>query len=241
MTIDIAPYASEVWRLVEAQHRVSTLKLVDTLEEQSLLESLIEETKPNLPPECQGLHYLLAAPFRYGAVYPNGSRFRRAGRTLGVYYASEDVATAVSEMVFYRLLFFGESPSTPFPDDATDFNAFSVRIKSERAHDITNTADAALRHLTDYSACQNLADRAREAQVEVIRYASARRSGLHPNVAALGAKVFVDKNPRHWCTWRIKIGQGGVSALCDFPSSTLAFDRDAFVADPRLADFHWDR
>ncbi len=241
MTFDIASYASEVWRLVEAQHRVSTLKLVDTLEEQSLLESMIEETKPNLPPECQGLHYLLAAPFRYGAIYPNGSRFRRAGRTLGVYYASEEVETAVSEMVFYRLLFFSESPSTPFPDDATDFNAFSVRIRTERAFDILDTADTALSHLTDYTACQNLAHSAREAEVNVIRYASARRSGRHPNVAVLNAKAFLDKNPRQWRTWRIKIGKGGVSALCDFPSSTLSFDRDAFAADPRLTDFQWDR
>jgi RES domain len=241
VNLDIAPYASEVWRLVEAQHRVSTLKLVDTLEEQSLLESLIEEAKPNLPPECQGLHYLLAAPFRYGAIYPDGSRFRRAGRTLGVYYASEEVETAVSEMVFYRLLFFAESPATPFPDDATDFNAFSVRIKSDRAYDITNSADAALRHLTDYSACQNIAMKAREAQVDIIRYASVRRPGRHANVAVLSAKTFADRSPKQWRTWRIKIGRGGVSALCDFPTTALSFDRDAFAADPRLADFHWNR
>jgi hypothetical protein len=241
MTFDIIPYAKEVWRLVEAQHRVSTLKLVDTLDEQALLEAMIEETKPNLPPECEGLHYLLAAPFRYGAIYPNGSRFRRAGRTLGVYYASEEVETAVSEMVFYRLLFFAESPSTPFPDDATDFNAFSVRIKSGRAYDITKTGDAALRHLTDYSACQKLADEAREASVDVLRYPSARRPEGGSNVASLSPKTFADKSPLQWRTWRIKIGRGGASALCDFPSSTFSFGRDAFVADPRLADFQWER
>ena len=71
----------KVWRLVEAQHRVSTLKLVDTLDEQALLEDLIEETKPAIPVECRRLDYLLATPFRYGSVYPQGSRFRRAGRT----------------------------------------------------------------------------------------------------------------------------------------------------------------
>src|SRR3954449_10967826 len=73
------------WRVVEAQHRVSTLKLVDTLAEQELLERLIEETKPAVPPECRHLHYLLATPFRYGAAYPTGSRFRRDGHTDGVY------------------------------------------------------------------------------------------------------------------------------------------------------------
>ena len=47
----------------------------------TLLESLIEETKPALPPECRHLHYLLATPFRYGS-YPRGSRFRRAGASV---------------------------------------------------------------------------------------------------------------------------------------------------------------
>ena len=35
------------WRLVEAQHWVSTLPLVDTLEEQARLEQILEDTKPN--------------------------------------------------------------------------------------------------------------------------------------------------------------------------------------------------
>src|SRR5205085_3795769 len=103
------------WRVVEAQHKVSTLKLVDTLAEQALLEDLIESSKPPVPPECRHLHYLLATPFRYGAAYPNGSRFRRAGMTEGVFYAAEAVATAVAEMAFHRLLFFAESPATPWP------------------------------------------------------------------------------------------------------------------------------
>lgn len=116
-----------------------------------------------------------------------------------------------------------------------------MRIKSDRAYDITKIADVSLRHLTDYSACQSLANQAREAQVEVIRYASVRRPGRYANVAVLSAKTFADRSPKQWRTWRIKIGQGGVSALCDFPSSTISFDRAAFAGDPRLSDFHWDR
>ena len=52
--------------MVEAQHVVSTLKVVDTLAEQERLERLLEETKPLVPPECRRLHYLLSTPFRYG-------------------------------------------------------------------------------------------------------------------------------------------------------------------------------
>jgi hypothetical protein len=79
------------------------LKLVETLAEQALLEQVLEETKPPLPPECRHLHYLLFAPFRY-RPYPQGSRFRRAGLTPGVWYGSDRPGTAAAEMVFYRFL-----------------------------------------------------------------------------------------------------------------------------------------
>ena len=67
------------WRVVEAQSKISTMKLTDTLEEQAALEKLIDETKPKVPEECRHLGYLLLTPFRY-APYPHDSRFRRAGR-----------------------------------------------------------------------------------------------------------------------------------------------------------------
>ena len=91
------------------------MALVDTLEEQELLEQLIDESKPAVPAECRELHYLLSTPFRYRAFYPHGSRFRGAGHTAGVFYASQKAATAVAEMAFRRLLFYAESPATPWP------------------------------------------------------------------------------------------------------------------------------
>ena len=60
------------WRAVEAQHQVSTRKLVDTAAEQELLEELIETAKP---PDITGgrVHYLLSTPFRYPPLR-HGSR-----------------------------------------------------------------------------------------------------------------------------------------------------------------------
>src|SRR4029077_1822101 len=81
------PLSGICWRVVEAQHHVSTLKLVDTLDEQQQLEALIEDTKPPVPPECRHLHYLLSTPFRYGSAYPHGSRFPPPGMTAGIHYA----------------------------------------------------------------------------------------------------------------------------------------------------------
>ena len=169
---ELRPLRLEPWRVVEAQHRVSTLKLVDSLDEQALLEDILEESKPVLPPECAGLDYLLATPFRYGAAYPHGSRFRRAGRTLGVYYAALSVETALAEMAFYRLLFFADSPGTPLPANAADYTAFSAAVDAREAIDLARPPldrDAALwTDPSDYAACQALADTARAAGIAAI-------------------------------------------------------------------------
>jgi hypothetical protein len=233
------------WRLVEAQHRVSTLKLTDTLAEQALLEELIEATKPVLPPDCRGLDYLFATPFRYGAIYPQGSRFRRAGRTLGVYYAAEAVATAVAEVAFYRLLFFAESPETPWPLDAADYTAFAAAIATERLIDLTAApfaADAPLwTDLLDYGPCQALADAARAADTDVIRYRSVRDPAGGSNLAVLTCRGFVRPAPTERQTWRLRLSRSGVQALCEFPRQALEFPPGAFAADPRIAEFNWER
>ncbi|CAM5622170.1 hypothetical protein MAUB1S_10601 [Mycolicibacterium aubagnense] len=234
----------QCWRMVEAQHHVSTLKLVDTLDEQTLLEELIEDTKPHIPLECRHLHYLLATPFRYGSVYPYGSRFRRAGRTLGVYYAADTIATAVAEMSFYRLLFFAELPDTPWPQDAAEYTAFSATYRADRALDLTrpplDSNKGAWTHPTDYVACQALADNAREAGLKAIRYQSARDPDGR-NLALLTCTIFSNPQPMEWQTWRVRLSASGVQALCEFPPRRIGFGRTAFAGDPRLAALNWDR
>lgn len=232
------------WRMVEAQHRVSTMKLVDTLAEQSALESLVDATKPPLPPECRHLHYLQSTPFRYGSPYPSGSRFRRAGLTPGVFYASKVPATAVAEMAFHRLLFFADSPATPWPVDAGDYTAFSVRFRTSTGLDLMTAPFDAERarwtHPTDYAPCQSLADQARRADVDVLRYASARDpNGV--NIALLACRPFASPTPLERQTWRINLGSHGARAVCDFPDARLEFGRAAFAKDPRVATLKWER
>src|SRR5687767_1546915 len=144
------------WRAVEAQHRVSTSRLTDSLAEQDRLEALIEAAKPKVPEECQHLHYLLFTPFRYGAPYPKGSRFRRAGLTPGLFYGSETPETSVTEAAFSRLLFFAESPSTPWPTTAAQFTAFCVEMVTGKTIDLSlppfRTMRATWMHPTDYEA-----------------------------------------------------------------------------------------
>ena len=233
------------WRVIEAQHRVSTMKITDTQAEQELLESLIEDSKPRLPPECKGLHYLLATPFRYGAPYPHGSRFRKAGLTPGVYYASKHVETAIAETVFWRLLFYADSPRTPWPSNAGEYTAFAVQYATARAIDLTRPPLDAHReawmHPTNMDACQAVAEAARAADIAVIRYASVRDPKHRPNVALLTCRAFAVKQETARQTWRIHLGAGGARTQCEMPKSSLDFGRTAFADDLRIARMVWDR
>jgi hypothetical protein len=209
------------------------------------LEKLVEATKPVLPPDCRHLDYLLSTPFRYGADYPKGSRFRKAGRTLGVFYASEHVRTAVAEIAFYRLLFFAESPNTPWPSDAAEYTAFSAAIATRRAIDLCKAPFSADRALwTDplrYGPCQDLADQARAANIELIRTESVRDPERRANLAVLSCSAFAEPRPIERQTWRMRLGPSGVQAICEFPVDGIGFGRDTFVADPRIAALHWER
>jgi hypothetical protein len=240
---DARPYEGEVWRLVEAQHRISTLKLVDTPEEQKILEDLIDGTKPPLPPEALGLHYLLATPFRY-APYPHGSRFRAAGATPGVFYASEEVETAIAEMAFYRYLFFAAAPETALPRNATEYTAFSVRIGTARMLDLTakplSGAKAVWTHPTNYEPCQAFAASARTLGAELLRYQSVRDPMARANVAVLTCRAFASKRPVRLQSWRLRIGRNGASAICEAPARSLGISAKDFPPDPRL-EAYWNR
>ena len=93
--------------MVEAQHVASTMKLVDSADEQNVLEALLEASKPALARDTQQLHYLLSTPFRYDPP-PGGSRFR-APTDPGVFYGAESVRTAGAELGYWRWRFLRDA------------------------------------------------------------------------------------------------------------------------------------
>lgn len=193
------------WRVVEDQHTASTRKLVDTRRDQEILEDILEATKPPVPRDADALHYLLQTPFRYNAPYPVGSRFRRAGSTDGVFYASEQVRTALAEMCHYRMRFFSEAPDAALPRQQQRLSVFSVDYRARRAIDLTKAPFAQHRatwtHPTDYQPTQAFADTARHANIELIRYESARDRDGGINVAILAPSALRSKEPKETQTW----------------------------------------
>ena len=237
--------AGRCWRVVEAQNQISTTKLTDTAAEQHALELLIEQTKPPVPPECRHLNSLLSTPFRYGAPYPRGSRFRKAGPTSGVFYGSAESPTAIAELCFHRLLFFSESPDTKWPGDAGEYTAFAVEYSAPRSIDLTrapfDSRSAIWRHVTRYDECQTLAELARSVDIAIVKYASVRDPLHGINIAILSCRAFASAEPMSRQTWRLLLGSNGARALCEMPRATMDFSRQAFHDDPRIAAMRWDR
>lgn len=222
---------------------MSTMKLVDNPDEQETLEALLDASKPPVPEQCRHLHWLLFTPFRYEAR--GDSRFRRPGKTPPVFYAAENADTAIAEFSFWRILFFAESPGTPWPRNPLEATVFSVRYKTGRCLDLTRPPydDRAedWRHPTHYAAAQSVADEARAADCEAIKSRSARDPRKRCNISLLTCAAFLDHEPIRRQSWHVLLHPMGISAQCETPKSDLHFDRDCFARDPRVAALNWDR
>lgn len=233
----------EVWRMVEAQHEIATLALSDNLADQEVLEGILEESKPPMPPEVKSLHYLLATPFRYKPVdgaftHDKGSRFRQSGSPDGVFYCAAEADTCAYETAFYRALFFLESQGLAYPSGGINLTAFSAIISSNKVLDLM--AHPALKAFADawedpanYEACQKLAVEARRAGVQVIAYKSVRDPQGRKNYAVLDPTVFQSKSIEAQETWSCVLSDLAIYMHCSCPRKTLELPREELEKDPR--------
>jgi len=197
--------SGKAWRVVEHQHTHSTRKLVDTQEEQLVLESILDQTKPSYPDDVVHLDYLLKTPFRYLPVNRYGSRFRKALSRRGVLYASQHRSTALAETAFYRIRFFKSSESPLLPRPRAQLTVFTIKFQTSQQLDLRRPpldrdADK-WTSLISYTATQQLADVARGAGIAVICYASVRDPNQHANFALLDPKAFDCVAPIDRQTW----------------------------------------
>ncbi|MEO7063585.1 MAG: RES family NAD+ phosphorylase [Dokdonella sp.] len=226
--------SAKPWRVVEAQHRASTMRLVDTLDEQRTLEDLLEASKPPLPAAATHLSYLLATPFRYPAPPPQGSRFRGIGDP-GVWYGADHVHTALAEVAYWRLRFLADSPATPdLPPVA------HTALRASVAGSAVVLADApfarqreALEDPASYVAAQAFANMARDATIALIRYRSVRDPVHRPCVAVLSPAAFRQAEPLEQHTWLIKVSRTRVLAETNFGAERIAFEPAALGITPR--------
>ena len=190
------------------------MRLVDSLAEQELLETVLEESKPQMPRGTEKLHFLLATPFRYRA--PTGSRFRKAFDP-GVWYGAEELRTALAEKSYQRLRFLLDSPGTP-DLKATAHTAIRASIRG-RGLDLSAAPfvrDRAIwMHRTSYDATQALGALARQARIEVIRYESVRDPQPGRCGAVLTPAAFRRTTPLAQQTWFIASSRSHVRCVKD--------------------------
>ena len=221
------------WRVVESQHQVSTRKLVDSADEQALLEQLIDGAKP--PDHTGGrLHYLLFTPFRYPPL-PFGSRFGRRHER-GIWYGSLERRTAFAEVAYYRLLFI-EGTHAELGTITTPLTAFRAALRT--THGVALDAPpfdafrAVIASPSRYDDTQALGDAMRAADVDAFTYPSARDNEGGVNVAAFVPSVFGRAKPTSLESWycsasreRVDITRGDY-----FRRETFSFAREQFLVD----------
>lgn len=187
-------------RMVEAQHQISTLQLVDSVEEQEVLEQLIDAVKPPRPtgPEFDGLHYLLATPFRYPPLR-YGTRFGRRSQR-GLFYAARRPRTVMAEVAYYRLWFLSGT-AAEIDHVETEHTLFRVSYRTRRGVDLTRPEFVDLHKRlvsrTSYRTTQKVGDALRAAQVAVFRAQSARDVEGGTNIGVLTPAAFTSKQPDH--------------------------------------------
>jgi len=183
------------WRVVEAQHVASTMKIVDASAEQEILESLLEASKPALPATTEGLDYLLATPFRYPPA-THGSRFRSVSDP-GVFYSAATVRTACAELGYWRWRFLQDAEDLDRigPVAHTAFRSALRTVAVDLRKAPFSTYAVSWTHPTDYGATQSFARLARDAGVGAILYTSVRDPQPSWCVAVLTPNAFSSKRP----------------------------------------------
>lgn len=202
-TVRLVPLAVDAWRVVESQFITSTRKLVDSDDEQELLEHMLEAVKPPVPsdPRLEGLHFLLYTSFRH-APLPHGSRFGTRAEG-GIWYGSLTLPTAFAEVAYYRLVFL-EGTKADLGTVTVELSAFQAAVRTRKGLDLTRTPFAAhagrISSKTSYAGSQRLGRDMRERGVEAAVYHSARAADGGKNIA-LFAPAFARRMPSALSTW----------------------------------------
>ncbi|GAC1342310.1 MAG: RES family NAD+ phosphorylase [Myxococcales bacterium] len=233
-----APLEGRFHRVVEAQFRNSTRQLVDSDEEQGLLEELLDaRAKAPVPEGFADLHYLLSTPFRHPPLR-NGTRFGTRHER-GILYGSAALATALAEVAYYRLLFLA-GPREDLGPVRVPLTAFAFGIRARRAVDLSRAPFARLQaqisSRVSYARSQPLGARLRGAGIQACLYVSARARPAALNLAVFD-NVFAPKKPTGEESFRCTADRGRV----EFRAQSLigaerrfVFARAQFLVDGRL-------
>jgi len=234
---DLTDYANSVCRMVETQEYAATTSLVDDLEEQAILEQILDDFKPHYADDTQGLHYLISTPFRYPPL-KYGSRFGAITEP-SYFYASETVSTCLAEAAFYRFYLI-DGTEIPFPKMIqSEHSLFFVKVLSTSTLDLTQILDPTTQQqLTDpvsYSLTQQVGQYARQNDIDLLRYYSARSQERGINVAIDNHTIIQSEKPEDKIEYICQLDpQTGILRFSQPRIFPIMFTREQFFVDGKL-------
>lgn len=209
------PLNATAVRIVESQEQIATTELVNTLDEQHVLEQLLETTKPALPQGADDYDYLISTPFRYPPL-PYGSRFGQRLQS-GIYYGSLTIDTALAECAYYRFVFWtGMAVPPPGARLTTEHTSFEVQVATARGIALDagpfSQYTPAISDPAQYGASQRLGSTMREAGVEAFTFRSARDAKAGRNIGVFALPAIQSRKPLNLRQW-----------ICTTTAETVSF------------------
>lgn len=229
----------KAWRIIEAQEITATRKLVDSFDEQVILEDLLESTKPHVSAEFDSFHPLLYTPFRYPPL-KHGSRFGRKTEP-SLWYGSLELNTAMAEKAFYQFNFLRASEAV-YNTVQVPLTVFSTKVKTEKGIKLTEAPFAEYTNIisspNSYDSSQQLGAAMRDENIQAFTYFSARSPGSQANIALFSAQAFLHKKPEapSFQSWQCIANNNVIefTRSSAINTETIAFPLDRFLINGRL-------
>jgi hypothetical protein len=228
--------SGSMFRIVESQEQIATMGLVDSLEEQSLLEQMIEETKPKDKNKDKNIHYLLSTPFRYPPL-EWGSRFGSKTEE-SLFFGSKSITTLMCEAAYYRFIFWIGMSSPPSSKLRTQHTVLSIDYKSKYGAQLQLDPFVQYKNvLTDpdnYKATQKLGNAMRSFGIKAFEYISARDPEERVNVALFDIEALASKRPVDTTQWFCETDGDQVLFRCDHHNKVYRYPYTFFQIDGKI-------
>lgn len=231
---NIKPLSVEVFRVAESQQKVATNTLVDTLEEQRILEEMLDQVKPRVPKDCESFDYLIYTPFRYPPL-KHGSRFGKKIHP-SLFYGSKTIKTAFAELAYYRFVYYDGMVTVPKKQQkVTQHTSFNVEVSTLYGVELNEPPFNKYRNKisdpSSYSDSQKLGEAMREKKVEVFTYYSARAID-EVNVGIFNGKTIQSNAPNELKHWSCITRDNNVMIRSlDDSWSNISFERNQFLVN----------
>ena len=229
LTEFVQPINEHIFRIVESQEKSATMRLIDSFEEQELLEQLLEASKP--ADFDNSRHYLISTPFRYPPL-EHGSRFGNVNEP-SLFYGSHNIHTMLHEAAYYTF-YFAEAMSSPFNDIIVNHKtSFRVNVNTPSYMDLSRLQEK-LMDKQDYLFAQSVGQAMREMEVQAFSYTSARDESGGKNMGVFEIDA-IQGNPSQIDQWQIKQTATDIMFRCTNDKSlNQEFNIESFMVNNQL-------